>query len=112
MASTSSVSLPSLALLVATAMTLCACGGGGGESDASSPSEDQADGAAQTQAASAWAPKVTDTWQWQLSGTINTSYDVKVYDIDLFDAPDSVLATLRSQGKHIVCYFSALPAEK
>jgi hypothetical protein len=58
-----------------------------------------------------WVPKVTDTWQWQLTGTINTSYNVVVYDIDLFDAPDSVIATLHNQGKHVVCYFSAGSAE-
>ena len=28
------------------------------------------------------------SWQWQLSGTIDTSYDVSVYDVDLFDAPE------------------------
>jgi hypothetical protein len=54
---------------------------------------------------------VSDTWQWQLTGAINTSYDVTVYDIDLFDAPDAVLATLRAQGRRIVCYFSAGSAE-
>ena len=54
-----------------------------------------------------WTPHVSDTWQWQLSGTIDTGYNVNVYDIDLFDAPDAVIATLHSQGKHVVCYFSA-----
>ncbi len=54
-----------------------------------------------------WTPHVSDTWQWQLSGTIDTSYNVNVYDIDLFDAPDAVIATLHAQGRHVVCYFSA-----
>ncbi len=63
------------------------------------------------QASTPWVPKVTDTWQWQLTGTINTGYNVTVYDIDLFDAPDSVLTTLRNQGKRIVCYFSAGSSE-
>jgi hypothetical protein len=62
-------------------------------------------------AATDWVPHVSDTWQWQLTGAINTSYDVTVYDIDLFDAPDAVLATLRAQGRRIVCYFSAGSAE-
>lgn len=62
-------------------------------------------------AATDWVPHVSDTWQWQLTGTINTGYDVTVYDIDLFDAPDAVLATLRAQGRRIVCYFSAGSAE-
>jgi hypothetical protein len=67
--------------------------------------------AVQPQAITPWVPKVTDTWQWQLTGNINTSYNVTVYDIDLFDAPDSVLTTLRNQGKRIVCYFSAGSSE-
>jgi len=61
--------------------------------------------------AAAWTPQVSNTWQWQLTGTIDTKYDVDVYDIDLFDTPDSVFATLHSEGKHIVCYFSAGSAE-
>lgn len=63
------------------------------------------------QAATPWVPHVSDTWQWQLLGKINTSYNVAVYDVDLFDTPDSVLTTLRNQGKHIVCYFSAGSSE-
>lgn len=68
--------------------------------------------AAPTLAATTWVPHVSDTWQWQLTGPINTSYDVTVYDIDLFDTPEAVLATLRAQGRRIVCYFSAGSAEK
>ncbi len=59
----------------------------------------------------AWVPKVTDTWQWQLTGTINTSYKVNVYDIDLFETPDAVMTTLHGEGRYIVCYFSAGSAE-
>lgn len=58
-----------------------------------------------------WVPHVSDTWQWQLMGKINTSYNVTVYDVDLFDAPDADLATLRNQGKFVVCYFSAGSSE-
>jgi hypothetical protein len=65
-------------------------------------------GAAQ---AAPWQPQVSDTWQWQLTGKIDTQYDVDVYDIDLFDAPDSVIASLHAQGRHVVCYFSAGSAE-
>ena len=54
-------------------------------------------------AAAAWVPQVTDTWQWQLTGKINTGYDVRVYDIDLFEAPDAVMDTLRGQGRAVVC---------
>ncbi len=58
-----------------------------------------------------YRPAVTTTWQWQLQpnaeGNINTAYDVEVYDIDLFDTPDSVIADLHAQGRKVIAYFSA-----
>jgi hypothetical protein len=45
------------------------------------------------------------SWQWQLSGTIDTSLDVQMYDVDLFDASDAALEELSS--RYLVCYFSA-----
>jgi len=61
--------------------------------------------------AAPWQPQVSDTWQWQLTGKIDTKYDVDVYDIDLFDAPDATIAALHAQGRRVVCYFSAGSAE-
>lgn len=58
-----------------------------------------------------YRPPVDATWQWQLqpndAGDINTSYDVDVYDIDLFDAPQSVIDALQVDGRRVICYFSA-----
>lgn len=54
-----------------------------------------------------WRPPPGTTWQWQLTGTIDTSLAVTMYDVDLFDAPDDILAALRERGTRIVCYFSA-----
>lgn len=58
-----------------------------------------------------YRPMVETTWQWQLQpnadGRINTTYDVVVYDIDLFDASDSVIAELHGSGRKVICYFSA-----
>ena len=59
----------------------------------------------------AWTPSIRDTWQWQLTGTINTSYRVSVYDIDLFETPKATIAGLQSRGIHVVCYFSGGSAE-
>ena len=50
---------------------------------------------------------VTATWQWQLQGEPNTSYDVDVYDIDLFDTPTDLIASLHADGRIVICYFSA-----
>ncbi len=58
-----------------------------------------------------WVPNVSDTWQWQLRGTVNTSYAVKVYDIDLFDTPQTTIDSLKAQGRRVVCYFSAGSSE-
>ncbi|SFM86224.1 endo alpha-1,4 polygalactosaminidase [Nitrosomonas communis] len=46
-------------------------------------------------------------WQYQLQGTVNTSYDAAVYDIDLFDSPQSLIDDLHAKGIAVVCYFSA-----
>ena len=61
--------------------------------------------------AAAWKPGVADTWQWQLRGTLDTRYDAKVYDVDLFDTPQPTLAALQAAGRRVVCYFSAGSAE-
>jgi hypothetical protein len=58
-----------------------------------------------------WKPAITDTWQWQLSGKINTAYNVKIYDVDLFDAPEAVIDNLRAKGRRVICYFSAGSSE-
>jgi hypothetical protein len=58
--------------------------------------------------ATAWyQPGVKTTWQWQLQGTINKSYDVNVYDIDVFDTSAATISTLHADGRKVICYFSA-----
>jgi chitodextrinase len=57
--------------------------------------------------AAIWQPAPGTSWQWQLTGTIDTSIDVDMYDIDLFDTPKSTIDTLHGQGRTVVCYFSA-----
>jgi hypothetical protein len=54
-----------------------------------------------------WKPSAGATWQWQLSGTLNTSYNVDVYDVDLVDTSAVTIAQLKSAGRRVVCYFSA-----
>jgi hypothetical protein len=60
-----------------------------------------------TDAGSRWVPRLGDTWQWQLSGTVNPSYDVDAYDIDLFDSPADLIQALHDDGRRVICYFSA-----
>jgi hypothetical protein len=58
-----------------------------------------------------WQPAVTDTWQWQLTGAINTSYNVTVYDLDLFETPVETIQSLHGAGRKVLCYFSAGSSE-
>jgi hypothetical protein len=53
-----------------------------------------------------WRPAPGTTWQWQLSGTVDTSVDAQVYDIDLFDAPQETIDALHFAGRKVVCHFS------
>jgi hypothetical protein len=52
-----------------------------------------------------WEPPTGTTWQWQITGTLDASQAVEMYDVDLFNVTDGELASL--QGKTIICYFSA-----
>jgi hypothetical protein len=54
-----------------------------------------------------WLPAPGTSWQWQLSGAVDTSVDVRMYDLDLFDVADEVLDELRDRDRAVVCYFSA-----
>lgn len=54
-----------------------------------------------------YKPNVNTTWQWQLSGDVNSSYNVEIYDIDLFDSNSTLVASLHRDGKKVICYFSA-----
>ncbi len=47
------------------------------------------------------------TWQWQLSGEIDLSPEVAVFDLDLFDTSAAQVASLRARGAKVVCYLSA-----
>lgn len=54
-----------------------------------------------------YKPDINTSWQWQLEGTINMKYDVKIYDIDLFDTNASTIRFLQNDGRKVICYFSA-----
>lgn len=96
--------------------SLAACGGGGDDSGGSVVRVSEATTLSPTATTSVtnptrWMPSLTDTWQLQLQGTINTGYDAAVYDIDLFDTPQATINALKAQGKRVVCYFSAGSSE-
>ncbi len=52
-----------------------------------------------------WQPEPGTSWQWQLSGEVDTSVDADMFDVDLFDTPDTKLEELSEAV--LICYFSA-----
>lgn len=46
-------------------------------------------------------------WQIQYTGTLDTSLDVDVFNLDLFDTPTDTLHALHQRGIFVMCYFSA-----
>lgn len=64
------------------------------------------DAAADAGPESVWSPAPGTTWYWQLTGEL-ASHEVAVYDVDLFDTSASTIASLQSEGRRVICYFSA-----
>jgi hypothetical protein len=54
-----------------------------------------------------WQPEPGTSWQWQLNDKVNTSWNVTMYDIDLFDTPQATIEKLHTDGRVVICYFSA-----
>ena len=82
--------------------TMASCGSG-----SSDDSENLNANVPPVTAGSWYQPSPGTTWQWQLSGTVNTGYSVDIYDIDLFDSSTSLIQQLQMAGKKVICYFSA-----
>jgi len=54
-----------------------------------------------------WQPSPGTSWQWQLTDLpVDQSFDVDVYDIDMFDNDASTVAALHAQGRVVLCYIS------
>ncbi|KQM59996.1 MULTISPECIES: endo alpha-1,4 polygalactosaminidase [unclassified Sphingomonas] len=108
-----------LGMVVALAMS--GCGGGGGDDGdgivttppTASPVPVPTATASPTTPSTGnwWRPVATTTWQWQLSGTVDTRYAVDAYDIDLFDTPAATIAQLHLSKRRVICYFSAGSSE-
>ncbi|MCC6900216.1 MAG: endo alpha-1,4 polygalactosaminidase [Polyangiaceae bacterium] len=80
-------------------------GGGGGAGGAGGGGG--AGGAGGGAGTGIWSPAPGTTWQWQLSGGVDTGVDASMFDIDLFDVGATTIETLHAQGRTVVCYFSA-----
>jgi hypothetical protein len=54
-----------------------------------------------------WHPALRTSWQWQLQWKVDTSVDVRMYDIDAFDNTKALVDSLHADGRKVVCYISA-----
>lgn len=64
-------------------------------------------GSASARPGTIWQPKPGLTWQWQLSGAVDTSVNAQVYDIDGGENSAAVVATLHADGRKVICYVNA-----
>ena len=79
-------------------------------------------------AGSVWKPRPGTTWQWQITGVVDQSIPVTMYDIDLYDAQPAsssytvpgfgtvhvpqginagVIPSLHHKGKVVICYLDS-----
>lgn len=55
-----------------------------------------------------WQPDVGTSWQIEILYPLNdTSFDARVYDIDLFINTPATMSNLHSLGRKVICYLSA-----
>lgn len=83
------------------------CGGGGQSSNKSSQSIIFDPNAQATTTNTLYKPTTNTSWQIQLQGDLNLSYNVDLYDVDLFDTSVDTINSLKNSGKKVICYFSA-----
>ncbi|GAA4993629.1 endo alpha-1,4 polygalactosaminidase [Kineococcus glutinatus] len=53
-----------------------------------------------------WRPEPGTAWQWQLSGDLDLTVDVPVYDVD-WQVPRAVVDRLHADGRRVIGYVSA-----
>ena len=55
-----------------------------------------------------WLPAAGTLWQIELANSLtNTSVDVPIYDIDLFENTAETISDLHAKTRKVICYFSA-----
>jgi len=111
---------PHAASSVLLSLFLAACGGGSDGTPASSPAPAPTPASSPTPTPAPapspapsgwWTPTASTTWQWQLTGTLDTSVGATVYDVDLVGTSTATITALKAAGHKVVCYFSAGSAE-
>ncbi|MFJ6795671.1 endo alpha-1,4 polygalactosaminidase [Streptomyces sp. NPDC091268] len=90
-------------LLLVPLLLLAACTAGGpddadrGEPDDVSPAPAPGE---------RWQPRPGVSWQWQLTGKLDTSVKAAVFDIDGFHTTEEQVAALKRADRRTICYLS------
>lgn len=84
-----------------------AAGAGGAASGGATGGGGSSSGGGSGGGAAIWQPKPGTTWQWQLTGTVDTTVDAAMFDVDLFEVPQATIDSLHAKGRVVICYFSA-----
>ena len=85
-------------------------GDGSSGDDSSSPPSSVASGNTSTNSTdgSFWSPTTITSWQIELAHPLtNTTFNATAYDIDMFENNATTISALHSQGRKVICYFSA-----
>ena len=106
---------PAAAVALLLVLAGCTSGGPGGQPTGRPGSGDTAPGTGPSTGPSTspapgaphWQPTPGTSWQWQLSGTVDTGVDAAVYDIDGFDTSAATVAALHAKGRKVICYVNA-----
>jgi hypothetical protein len=53
-----------------------------------------------------WNPIPGTTWQWQLQGNLDASYQVQMYDLDMFNTTATIIQQLHAQNAKVICYIN------
>ncbi|MFD9796775.1 endo alpha-1,4 polygalactosaminidase [Streptomyces sp. NPDC059070] len=53
-----------------------------------------------------WQPRPGVAWQWQLTGKLDPTVDVPVYDVDGFNVSKAQVDDLHRRGRKVICYVS------
>jgi hypothetical protein len=51
-----------------------------------------------------WMPSAGESYQIQYSGKLDLKVPAKIYDLDMFGTPASVVAKLHGMGRRVLCY--------
>ncbi|MFE2285028.1 endo alpha-1,4 polygalactosaminidase [Streptomyces sp. NPDC059443] len=93
---------PRRLLILVPLLLLAACTSSPGQGD-----EDQPDDLSPAPApGERWQPAPGVSWQWQLTGKLDTSVKAAVYDVDGFNTTKEQVAELKKAGRRTICYLS------